>query len=213
MYCILVVNDSPIVADVLRSMLERGGYRTATASGGEECLALLEDMTPDLILLDVRMRPMDGWETLEHLKADTGTREIPVAMHTAKHLTPDEIQQYGHLIEDYILIPTTHRQLFDAVEYILNKKARIANEIEFARRSGADSRLIEEFRRLSQSVDVFRRLIRFLELSTRTTDMTMRLGEQLFEAIKTMASGERCMELRLEELKREFHSGRAPGAA
>ncbi|MBN1195685.1 MAG: hypothetical protein JXA08_10180 [Methanomicrobiaceae archaeon] len=92
-----------------------------------------------------QMRPVDGWETLERLKADEKTRDIPVAIHTAKHVTPEENQRYSHLIDDYILISTTQRQLF--------------------------------------------------------------------EAIRTRASGERCMELRLEELKRKFHSGRAPAPA
>jgi two-component system OmpR family response regulator len=209
-YTVLVVNDSPMVVDVLAAMLDRGGYHPVGAGSGEECLRLLKEMEPDLILLDVKMRPLSGWETLQRIKDDPETRHIPVAMHTGKHLTPAEIQQYGGLIEDYILLPTTHRELFDAIEYILNQKVQIEQEVEIAQRAGADVQLIEEFRYLSGSVDTFRRLIRLLELSSRTSDATLRLGEHLMNAIKSMTTSEKCMELRLEELKRQFHGMRRP---
>ncbi|MBN1195272.1 MAG: response regulator [Methanomicrobiaceae archaeon] len=211
MYTILVVNDSPMVVDVLMAMLDRGGYHPVSAGSGEECLRLLKETKPDLILLDVKMRPLSGWETLRRIKDEPETRHIPVAMHTGKHLTPAEIQQYGGLIEDYILLPTTHRELFDVIEYILNKKVQIEQEVEIARRAGADVKLIEEFRYLSGSVDTFRRLIRLLELSLRT-DVSIRIGEHLMNAIKSMTTSEKCMERRLEELKRQFHGmGRREG--
>ena len=71
MFTILVVDDSPFIVDVFVTMLERGGYRTVAAYGGEECLEILKTVTPDLILLDIMMEPMDGWETLRR------SRKIP----------------------------------------------------------------------------------------------------------------------------------------
>ena len=86
MYTILVVDDSPFIVDVFVTMLERGGYRTVAAYGGEECLEILKTVTPDLILLDIMMEPVDGWETLERIKENPETKDIPVLMLTAKRL-------------------------------------------------------------------------------------------------------------------------------
>ena len=88
MYSILVVDDSPFIVDVFVTMLERGGYRTVAAYGGGECLEILKTVTPDLILLDIMMEPMDGWETLEKIKENPLTKDIPVLMLTAKQADP-----------------------------------------------------------------------------------------------------------------------------
>ncbi|KUL00043.1 MAG: Response regulator receiver protein, partial [Methanoculleus marisnigri] len=105
MYTILAVDDSPMIVDVFVTMLERGGYRPITAFSGEECLEVLNATPPDLVLLDIMMEPMDGWETLGRIKTNPATRDIPVLMLTAKPLTPEEANEYGAYIEDYILKP------------------------------------------------------------------------------------------------------------
>ncbi|HQN92020.1 MAG TPA: response regulator, partial [Methanoculleus sp.] len=87
MYTILIVDDSPMIVDVFATMLQRGGYKPITSLSGEECLEVLKTTPPDLILLDIMMEPMDGWETLEKIKANPATRNIPVLMLTAKPLT------------------------------------------------------------------------------------------------------------------------------
>ena len=91
------------------------------AYGGEECLGILKTVTPDLILLDIMMEPMDGWETLEKIKENPVTKDIPVLMLTAKQLTPTEAEEYGIFIEDYVLKPITHRELYDAIEHVLGR--------------------------------------------------------------------------------------------
>jgi CheY-like chemotaxis protein len=80
MYTVLVVDDSPFIVDVFVTMLERGGYQAIAAYSGEEGLEILKTVAPDLILLDIMMEPMDGWETLENIKINPKTREIPVLM-------------------------------------------------------------------------------------------------------------------------------------
>lgn len=208
MYTILVVDDSPMIVDVFVAMLERGGYRPIAAYSGEECLEVLEDILPDLILLDIMMEPMDGWETLERIKSEPRTRDIPVMMLTAKQLTPDEAQEYGVFIEDYVMKPTTHRQLYDAIEYVLKRQEKIRKEVESARDKGADNKLIEEFERLSKSVDVSKRLLKILEATYNIQDSKVKVGENIIRAIKSMALSIKFQEDRLAQIKQEFKTSK-----
>ena len=202
MYTILIVDDSPMIVDVFVAMLERGGYRPIAAYSGNECLEVLEDVRPDLILLDIMMELMDGWETLENIKMNASTVDVPVMMLTAKQLTPDEAQEYGAYIEDYIMKPTTHRQLYDAIEYVLKRQERINIDIEDAKSKGADSQIIEEYERLSKSADVSRRLLNILESTYNLNDSNVKVGENIQQAIESMEMSIKFQEERLEQIRR-----------
>ena len=200
MYTILIVDDSPMIVDVFVAMLERGGYRPIAAYSGSECLEVLGDIRPDLILLDIMMEPMDGWETLENIKMNESTSDVPVMMLTAKQLTPDEAQEYGAYIEDYIMKPTTHRQLYDAIEYVLKRQEKINQDIEEAKDRGTDSQIIEEYERLSKSADVSRRLLKILESTYNLNDSNVKVGENIQQAIESMEMSIKFQEERLEQI-------------
>ena len=102
---------------------------------------------------------MDGRETLERIKTNPETKDIPVMMLTAKQLAPDEAQEYAIYVEDYVLKPITHRELYDVIEYILNRRARIRQDVEAARAAGVDQQVIDEYARISKSIEVNRRLM------------------------------------------------------
>jgi CheY-like chemotaxis protein len=201
MYTILVVDDSPFIVDVFVTMLERGGYRTVAAYGGEECLEILKTVTPDLILLDIMMEPVDGWETLERIKENPKTKDIPVLMLTAKQLTPTEAQEYGIYIEDYVLKPITHRELYDAIEHVLKRQQSIKSDIDLAKQSGFDTELIAEYARLSKSIDVNKRLMKILETTYNFDDAKVRVSEEIANAIKGMEMNIKFQEDRLRQIK------------
>lgn len=209
MYTILVVDDSPFIVDVFVTMLERGGYRTVAAYGGNECLDMLKTVTPDLILLDIMMEPMDGWATLERIKEDPATKEIPVLMLTAKQLTPAEAQEYGIYIEDYVLKPITHRELYDAIEHVLNRRQSIKSDMNLARESGFDADVITEYGRLSKSIDVNRRLMKILETTYNFNDAKVRVGDEISRAIKGMEANIKFQENRLQQIKAEMSGTRS----
>jgi two-component system OmpR family response regulator len=204
MYTILVVDDSPFIVDVFVTMLERGGYGTVAAYGGDECLEILKTVTPDLILLDIMMEPMDGWETLERIKEDPATKEIPVLMLTAKQLTPAEAQEYGIYIEDYVLKPITHRELYDAIEHVLNRRQSIKSDMDLAKQSGFDAEIITEYARLSKSIDVNRRLMKILETTYNFNDSTVRVSDEISRAIKSMDMNIKFQENRFKQIKAEM---------
>ncbi len=204
MYTILIVDDSPMIVDVFVTILERGGYKPLTAFSGGECLEILKSTTPDLVLLDLMMEPMDGWETLEGIKGNPETRNIPVLMLTAKPLTPEEASQYGIYIEDYILKPTTHHQLYEAIERVLARRHSIAAEIERAREAGVDHAIIDEYERLSKNVDINKRLLKILETTYNIKDARAGMGENIMRAIKSMAMSINLQEERLNQIKSQF---------
>ena len=206
MYTVMVVDDSPFIVDIFVTMLERGGYKTLAAYGGEEALEILRTVKPDLILLDIMMEPMDGWETLMHFKNSPGTKDIPVMMLTAKQLTPTEAQEYGIYIEDYIMKPITHRELYDAIESLLSRKRVIETDMKMATDAGVDRKLIDEYSRLRRQADVSKRLLRLLENTYKINDEKLKVSDDINLAIKSMAMNIRFQEERLEQLRREFSS-------
>lgn len=207
MYTIMVVDDSAFIVDVFVTMLERGGYKTIATYGGQECLDVLKMERPDLILLDIMMEPMDGRETLERIKTNPDTKEIPVMMLTAKQLTPDEAQEYAIYVEDYVLKPITHRELYDVIEHILNRRARIRQDVDMARAAGIDQKTIDEYARLSKSIEVNRRLMSILESTYNISDSKAKVGAEIARAIRSMNMNIEFQEDRLRELRDQMKVG------
>ncbi len=201
---ILVIDDNPGIVEVFVTMLKRGGYTTYSAGSGAEGLDILLDLTPDLILLDIMMEPMDGWETLENIKLNPATRDIPVMMLTAKQLTPDEAEEYGMYIEDYIIKPITHTELYESIEHVLERRRSIAEAIRLAGERGVNQVLVSEYARLVKSVDVNTRLIRILENTYSLKDRRTGSVEKIENAINSMKKGLSIQQSRLEEIRAQI---------
>ncbi len=117
---ILVVDDTPKNIQLLGTILRREGYQLNMAQNGLQALAVVEDTIPDLILLDVMMPELDGFETCNMLKADDRTKNIPVIFLTAKVEIDDIAEGFKLGAVDYILKP------FNQVELL----ARVKNHLE-----------------------------------------------------------------------------------
>jgi len=201
---ILVVDDNPFITDVFETMLTRGGYKSVTANSGKECLEILKKQTPDLILLDIMMEPMDGWETLEKIKENPKTKNIPVLMLTAKQLTPPEAAEYGILIEDYVLKPITTSELYSAIENALvRKQEKDVDEVR-AKDSGVDSDLVKEYALLCKSIDVNKRLMQILEKTYHFKQVKSHTKEEIPQAVKNMEKALKFQEERLAQIKEEL---------
>jgi two-component system OmpR family response regulator len=129
-----------------------------------------------------------------------------VMMLTAKQLTPTEAQEYGIYIEDYIMKPITHRELYDAIENLLSRKRMIETDMKMATDAGVDRKLIDEYSRLRRQADVSKRLLRLLENTYKINDDKLKVSDDINLAIKSMAMNIRFQEERLEQLRREFSS-------
>ena len=102
---VMVVDDDSDILDVTRLALEGGGYRVVPTRSGSEALRTLERSRPDLILLDINMPDMDGWQVLRLLKVDERTASIPVAMFSIKMEVRDRMHGLQEGAFDYIVKP------------------------------------------------------------------------------------------------------------
>ncbi len=118
---IMVVDDSPDLVEIVRLTLEGKGFNVRCAYNGKELLAALEKEKPDLILLDVMMPGMDGFEVLIRLKWNPATASIPVILLTAKVQYEDVIKGYERGADLYITKPFTPTQLLDGINLILGR--------------------------------------------------------------------------------------------
>ena len=115
---ILVVEDEPDVAELIRYHLEGNGYRVTTAARGEEALAQAHQEKPDLITLDIRLPDIDGFEVLQRLKSDEETADIPVVILS---IVPDRGDGFRLGAVDYVTKPVDEGRLLSAVGAILPK--------------------------------------------------------------------------------------------
>jgi CheY-like chemotaxis protein len=113
---ILVVDDNPMNLTLLQAMLTARGYAVRTAGGGQEALVTLEQTRPRLILMDLQMPGIDGFELTRRLKADITMREIPIIAVTAFAMSGDEARARAAGCDDYVSKPIDRRLLYQLVE-------------------------------------------------------------------------------------------------
>jgi len=115
---ILVVDDERHIVRLVEVNLTRAGYDIVTAYDGVEALESVKSDTPDMIVLDVMMPRMDGFEVLRRLQADPETQNIPVIMLTAKAQDADIFKGWSSGVSSYLTKPFNPRELLTFVERI-----------------------------------------------------------------------------------------------
>ncbi len=120
---ILCIEDEPEMIDLIRLILGRRGFEIKGADGGVEGLKMIRQEPPDLILLDLMMPDMDGWEVYQQMKADEKTKNIPVIVVTAKAQSIDKVLGL-HIakVDDYITKPFSPQDLMNSVDKVLKSK-------------------------------------------------------------------------------------------
>lgn len=119
---IMIVEDDPDMADIIKLVMEDAGYETIPIYSGRECLHRIKEVKPDLVLLDIMMPEMDGWEVHRRLKEDEETKDIPIIAVTAKTQSIDKmIGLHVVGVSDYITKPFGRKELVDSVKKVLGK--------------------------------------------------------------------------------------------
>ncbi len=120
---ILIVDDDIDSLKLIGLMLQRQGYEISAASAGGQALAKASAESPDLIILDVMMPDMDGYEVCRRLRADPATQGIPIIMFTAKTLVDDKVTGFEAGADDYLTKPTHPAELASRVKAVLARSA------------------------------------------------------------------------------------------
>jgi len=118
---VLVADDDRDILDLVALRLEGAGYAVVTASDGEEALRLARERRPDLAILDVMMPKLTGYDVTEALRADDGTRDVPIILLTARVQESDLNRGFEAGATDYVRKPFDARDLRDRVAKLLEK--------------------------------------------------------------------------------------------
>jgi CheY-like chemotaxis protein len=122
MACILLVEDNEMNRDMLSRRLERRGFKVAMAVDGKQGLEMADTAAPDLILLDLSLPEMDGWEVLRQLKQDAKTKEVPVIALTAHALVTDRDRALKAGFDDYDIKPVELPRLLRKMDALLSER-------------------------------------------------------------------------------------------
>ena len=117
---VLIVDDEPDILFTLSRMLEMSGYSVAKAASGKDCIKKLNEFTPDLVLLDIMMPEMSGWDVAAKIKDNSSWRDIPIIFLTAKGDTMS-IGMGGLSAQDYIVKPFNIEDLKSRIEQVLKR--------------------------------------------------------------------------------------------
>jgi len=119
---ILIVDDNVDTVELLRKRFRIEGYETAEAYDGEEGLKKVSDYVPDLVVLDVMMPKMDGYEVCKRIKQDESLKQIPILMLSAKSQVPDKVKGLDIGADDYITKPFDFKEVMARVRTLLSQK-------------------------------------------------------------------------------------------
>lgn len=122
---VVCIEDEQEMIELVKLILSRQNIEVVGALGGEEGLQKIEQVTPDLVLLDLMMPEMDGWEVYQKMKASETMRDIPVIVVTAKAQSIDRVLGL-HIarVDDYITKPFGPQELLESVQKVIDKHAR-----------------------------------------------------------------------------------------
>ncbi len=125
---VLACDDERHIVRLIQVNLERAGYEVVTAFDGREALKKIDEEHPDMVILDVMMPYMDGFETLKNIRANPATRNLPVIMLTAKAQDQDVFQGYSHGVDIYLTKPFNPLELLTFVKRIFTEMESDEND-------------------------------------------------------------------------------------
>ena len=121
MLTILLVEDNEPSRDALSRRLQRRDFRVLTAVDGRQAVTFAREHAPDLILMDLGLPIMDGWEATRQLKTDTATRDIPIIVLSAHAMTDDREKSLAAGADDFDAKPIRFEQLLEKIGHLLPK--------------------------------------------------------------------------------------------
>ncbi|HDZ46897.1 hypothetical protein LCGC14_0119960 [marine sediment metagenome] len=119
---VLVVDDEPNIVLSLEFLMEQAGFEVVTAEDGEQALARVDDTQPDLLLLDISLPGISGFDVLERLRSQEATAQLPIIMLTAHGRDVEREKGMALGADDYITKPFSTQSLVEKVKALLNEE-------------------------------------------------------------------------------------------
>ena len=120
---VLLIEDEPHIVLSLEFLLQRAGYDTVSAADGEQGLALVRDVRPDVVLLDIMLPKQNGYDVCRAIKADPELRAIPVIMVSAKGQEVEVLKGLGLGAAAYVTKPFGNAEILDSIRAALDARA------------------------------------------------------------------------------------------
>ena len=158
---VLIVEDDRNIAELLQMYLEKEGYAVTTAPDGGQGLTKFRSIQPDLVLLDVMMPVMDGWNVCKAIRADS---QVPIIMLTAKGETDDKVTGLKSGADDYITKPFEMKEVLARIESVLRRSSGVAEKVKSRRLS---------FDRLMIDMDAFELTVNGKKIDTPPKEMEL----------------------------------------
>ena len=124
---VLIVDDDTNICELLRLYLEKDGYSTVTAHDGQEAIRTFEESNPDIILLDIMLPKLDGWQVCREIRK---TSEVPIIMLTAKGETFDKVFGLELGADDYVVKPFDSKEVVARIKAVMRRKVPAAEDTD-----------------------------------------------------------------------------------
>jgi two-component system alkaline phosphatase synthesis response regulator PhoP len=210
---ILVVEDEEAIRGIVTQTLLRHGYETASASDGDDALEKAFTLRPDLIILDLMLPRMDGWEVCRRLKAEKDTASIPIIMLTARREERDVVEGLELGADDYMKKPFSLSELTARVRALLRRTAvpeecGVLEAGDLRIEPGDETALLR-----GVPLELSPTEYRILEALARKMGRTVS-REELLSRIWSFSGGDtRTVDVHISRLRRKLDDGKSPSLA
>ncbi len=204
---VLVVDDEPAIVEIVRDYLTEGGYRVSTAGSGDEALAQIRSIRPDLIVLDLGLPGLDGLDVTRTVRRSSA---VPIIILTARSDETDRVVGLELGADDYLIKPFSPRELLARVRAVL-RRSRTPTEASEDRPLRAGELTLDRARRLAtvdgQTVDLTATEFDLLAHMAAAPGRVFTRG-QLLETIHGVAAdaGERAIDAHVKNLRRKIET-------
>ena len=208
---ILVVDDEESLAAFVCRALKQRGYRTITAGDGDEALNLIEEELPSLVILDLMLPKMDGWEVCRRAKSGETTKNIPIIMLTARSSAEDVVQGLDLGADDYLRKPFAMEELLARVRMLLRRSGDAREKYECGELA-IDAAEREASLR-GRALDLSPTEFDILDALARRMGHTVSRDDLLRRIWGASGSDTRTVDVHVSRLRKKLDDGRTPRLA
>jgi two-component system phosphate regulon response regulator PhoB/two-component system alkaline phosphatase synthesis response regulator PhoP len=210
---ILIVEDEEAIVEVVSQTLRRHGYETAAAADGDSALEMAFSLRPDLVILDLMLPKMDGWEVCRRLKADRQTASVPVLMLTARREERDVVEGLEIGADDYMKKPFSLAELAARVKALLRRAdpgegGKIVEDGDLRIEVDGETALLR-----GTPLDLSPTEFRLLEALARRMGRTVPREELLSKIWSFYGGDTRTVDVHISRLRKKLDDGKRPALA